>query len=68
VVTGAAAMVGMGGSARGDVSPLGGHVQVNGEIWDARTARGTVRNGAPVRVVEVNADELTLVVERGGVE
>ncbi len=65
VVTGAAAMVGMAGSARGDVSPLGGHVQVNGEIWDARTARGTVHHGAPVRVVQVHPDDLTLVVEQG---
>lgn len=65
VATGAGAMVGMRGSARGDVGPLGGHVQVNGEIWEARTARGTVRHGAPVRVVEVHPDDLTLVVEQG---
>lgn len=66
--TGAGAMRGMSGTARGDVSPLGGHVQVNGEIWEARTARGTVPHGRPVRVVDVNAADLTLVVEQGGIE
>jgi membrane protein implicated in regulation of membrane protease activity len=40
-------------------------VQVNGEIWEARTARGTVHHGAPVRVVQVHPDDLTLVVEQG---
>lgn len=65
VAVGAGAMVGMKGSARGDVSPLGGHVQVNGEIWEARTARGTVRHGGTVRVVEVHPDDLILVVEQG---
>lgn len=68
VTTGAAAMVGEIGRARGDVSPLGGHVFLNGEIWAARTYRGTVVDGRPVRVTEVHADELTLVIEPGGLK
>lgn len=68
VTTGAGAMVGMTGRARGDVSPLGGHVQVNGEIWEARTTRGTAPHGAPVRVLEVRTDDLMLIVDQGAVQ
>lgn len=66
VATGVPALMGRGGHARADVSPLGGHVFVNGEIWEARTRRGTIPAGAPVRVVDVDAADLTLTVESGG--
>ena len=67
VATGATAMQGLAGTARADVSPLGGHVAVNGEIWEARTERGTIPAGGAVRVVEVQPADLTLIVEPGGV-
>ena len=39
---------------------------MNGEIWSARTADGTeLPAGAPVRVVRVQEDDLTLTVEPG---
>ena len=64
VTTGGAAMVGELGVTRGGVGAAGGHVVVNGEIWSARTAGGTeVPAGAPIRVVRVHPDDLTLTVE-----
>lgn len=66
VATGVPALRGQRGRARGDVSPLGGHVSVNGEIWEARTVRGTIPTGSPVHVVDVDPAELTLTVESGG--
>lgn len=66
VATGAGAMVGEVATARNDVSPLGGHVSVHGEIWAARTTHGTVARGRTARVVEVHTDDLTLIIESGG--
>jgi membrane-bound serine protease (ClpP class) len=67
VATGAGAMVGEVATARDDVSPLGGHVSVHGEIWAARTTHGTVARGRTARVIEVHTDDLTLVIESGGI-
>ncbi len=59
-------MLGETGISRGAVSAAGGQVVVNGEIWSARTADGTeLPAGAPVRVVRVHEDDLTLTVEPG---
>lgn len=66
VATGIPALMGQSGHARADVSPLGGHVFVNGEIWEARTTRGTIPAGAPIRVTGVDPAGLTLTVESGG--
>ena len=62
--TGVAEMVGETGVSRGAVGAGGGQVVVNGEIWSARTADGSeLPAGAPVRVVRVHTDDLTLTVE-----
>lgn len=64
VTTGGAEMVGETGTSREDVTDGAGLVSVNGEIWSARAADGvTIPAGAPVRVVRVHADDLTLTVE-----
>jgi membrane-bound serine protease (ClpP class) len=64
VTTGGAEMVGETGTTRDGVGAGGGHVVVNGEIWNARTADGVeVPPGTPIRVVRVHADDLTLTVE-----
>lgn len=64
VTTGGAEMIGEAGTTREGVGPDGGHVTVNGEIWSARTPDGVwVPAGAPVRVVRVHPDDLTLTVE-----
>lgn len=62
VVTGT--LVGETGVAREAIGPGGGHVFVNGEIWTARSADGAeVPEGAAVRVVRVDEDDLSLTVE-----
>jgi membrane-bound ClpP family serine protease len=66
VTTGPGAMVGEIATARNDVSPLGGHVSVHGEIWAARTTHGTIARGSTARVVEVHTDDLTLIIDSGG--
>ena len=68
VVSGGASLVGEEGVARDALGPEGGHVSVNGEIWAARVEGGEeIPSGAPVRVVTVHVDDLTLIVEpRGG--
>jgi membrane protein implicated in regulation of membrane protease activity len=59
-------MLGERGVSRGVIDADGGRVMVNGEIWSARTADGTeLPAGAPVRVVRVQEDDLTLTVEPG---
>lgn len=59
-------MLGQTGVSRGALGAEGGQVVVNGEIWSARTADGTeLPAGAPVRVVRVQEDDLTLTVEPG---
>ena len=64
VTTGGAEMIGETGLSREGVTSTGGQVTVNGEIWRARTPDGvSVPAGAPVRVVRVNSDDLTLTVE-----
>lgn len=64
VTTGGAEMVGETGTSREDVTTDGGLVSVNGEIWSARAPNGvTIPAGAPVRVVRVHPDDLTLTVE-----
>lgn len=64
VTTGGAEMVGETGTSREDVTIDGGLVSVNGEIWSARAPNGvTIPAGAPVRVVRVHPDDLTLTVE-----
>ena len=64
VVTGDATLVGEEGVAREALSPGGGRVWVNGEIWAARTRDGVViPAGAPVRVVRVHTEDLTVTVE-----
>lgn len=64
VTTGGAEMIGETGTTRDGVTPEGGHVSVNGEIWSARTPDGVrVPPGTPIRVVRVHADDLTLTVE-----
>lgn len=64
VTTGGAEMIGETGTTREGIGAAGGHVVVNGEIWSARTADGAeVPAGAPIRVVRVHADDLTLTVE-----
>lgn len=64
VTTGGAEMIGAAGTTREGVTSAGGHVSVNGEIWRARTPDGvSVPAGAPVRVVRVHPDDLTLTVE-----
>ncbi|WP_217914312.1 NfeD family protein [Miltoncostaea marina] len=64
--TGGAELVGEMGVARGAIGPDGGRVSVNGEIWSARTADGSrLPAGAPVRVVSIQPDDLTVTVEPG---
>ncbi len=64
VTTGGAELLGEIGTTRGGLGSSGGKVMVNGEIWSARTTGGVaVPAGAPVRVVRVDADDLTLLVE-----
>lgn len=64
VTTGGAEMIGETGTTRGELTASGGHVTVNGEIWSARAPEGVVvPAGAPVRVVRVHPDDLTLTVE-----
>lgn len=64
VATGDGTLVGELGTARGEIGAGGGQVLVNGEIWSARTEVGVaVPPGAPVRVVRVHTDDLTLTVE-----
>jgi membrane-bound serine protease (ClpP class) len=61
-----AQVLGERGVSRGVIGADGGQVVVNGEIWSARTSDGTeLPAGAPVRVVRVQEDDLTLTVEPG---
>jgi membrane protein implicated in regulation of membrane protease activity len=56
--------VGQEGVARDAIGPGEGRVAVNGEVWSARVAEGVeVPAGAPVRVVRVHTDDLTVTVE-----
>ncbi len=60
--TGGESMAGHVGDVRNAVTADGGSVFVNGELWAARTARGTtIPVGAQVRVTDMH--DLTLVVE-----
>ena len=64
VTTGDATLVGQDGVARDAIGPGEGRVAVNGEVWSARVAEGVeVPAGAPVRVVRVHTDDLTVTVE-----
>ncbi len=64
VTTGGAEMIGEAGTTREGVTPEGGRVSVNGEIWSARAVAGvTIPAGTAVRVVRVHPDDLTLTVE-----
>ncbi|MGD9696687.1 MAG: nodulation protein NfeD [Thermoleophilia bacterium] len=64
--TGGDELVGEYGVAREPLGPSGGHVTVNGEIWNARTADGTtIAEGERVRIVRVRREDLTLTVEPG---
>jgi membrane-bound serine protease (ClpP class) len=61
---GGTGLVGQVGRARAAIGPGMGSVLVNGEIWAARAAAGTViPAGTGVRVVTVQVDDLTLTVE-----
>ena len=64
-IVGLPAMIGSRGKA---VSPLapGGFVRVKGELWEAKSASGSIDIGEEVTVVE--QDALRLVVRKGRIE
>lgn len=63
-VTGDAVLQGHEGTARSAVDASGGRVMVNGELWAARAAAGgDIDDGAAIRVVRVDTDDLVLIVE-----
>ena len=59
VVTGREGMSGQVGVASGELNPKG-KVFVHGELWDAVARAGAIPSGTPVRIVSVEAMELTV--------
>jgi membrane-bound serine protease (ClpP class) len=62
---GAPGMIGQIGIARESLAP-GGHVAIQGELWNALAEGETVDAGASVRVVDVNGLTLKVVKAGGG--
>lgn len=65
-ITGFEGLISLKGTAETEISPLGGTVFVNGEIWKA-VADETISKGTSIEVLEVNNMILKVKKSKGGI-